>query len=141
MSLRKTAIAVVALAAFAAPAHAKGRADVQTYPIESIRALPEYQEKIGNFRFVWGNNPGRGLGTTQTRKATNGVNKSDEAACAWAALSALIALKADAEKRGGSSVQGLKSNVTGTPFSSSTEFQCISGFTNSRVYFQGVVAR
>lgn len=138
MKLKLIATAVVALAV-ASPAYA--RKDVATYPIESIQALPEYKEAIGNFRFVWGNNPGRGLGTTHTRKATNGVNKSDGEACAWAALSALIAMKEDAQRRGGSSVQGIRSTASGTPFASSSQFQCLSGFTNSRVYFEGVVVR
>lgn len=73
--------------------------------------------------------------------STNGVNKSDARACAWAALGALIKIKADAQARGGTSVQGIVSATTETELSSTSEFQCVSGFTNSRVRFKGKVMK
>lgn len=136
----KVAALIAAVAVMAPPMYA--RDDVQTYSIEIIKAQPEYAEKIGDFQFVFGDSvSGQQLGTTSSRRSTNGINKSDERACAWAALSALIALKNDAVSTGGSSVHGLKSKVTGAVFSSATEFQCISGFTNSKVFFEGVVVK
>ncbi len=137
---RKLAL-LAALAAFtAAPAYA--RDDYQTYSLELVWAHPDYASKLGDFKFVFGDSvSGQSLGTTSTRKATNGVTKSDQTACVWAMLSALIAIKNDAVGRGGSSVQGIKSTVSGMPVSSSTEFQCRSGFTNSRVYLEGVVVK
>lgn len=139
----KSNIAILSLlaVAVAAPA-AHARKDVQTFSIELITSQPEYAESVGDFKFGFGDAiSGASLGSTSTRKSTNGINKSDERACAWAALGALIALKADAEARGGTAVEGIKSTVSGTDFSSATEFQCISGFTNSRVYFQGTVTK
>ncbi len=140
MKLKHALLTMLAIAVAAPAAHA--RKDAQTYPIELILSQPEYAAKVGDFKFVFGDTvSGQSLGPTTTRKSTNGVNKSDARACAWAALGALIALKNDAESRGGTSVQGIKSNATGTEFSSATEFQCISGFTNSRVYFNGTVVK
>lgn len=137
----KIAAMLAAAVALAAPA-AHARKDFQTFNIDIIKAQPEYAAKIGDFSFGFGGSvSGTQLGTTTTRKTTNGINKSDEKACAWAALSALIALKEDALSRGGTSVQGIQSFVTGEKFSSATEFQCISGFTNSRVYFEGIVVK
>jgi hypothetical protein len=135
----KLAAFAIAAAAVAMPAHAAD--EVKLVSLDAIKAFPEYAEKIGDFKFVFGNAPGKGLGDTQTRKATGTIGKGKDKACAWAALSALIALKNDAVSRGGSSVQGLKSMVTGTEFTSATEVQCITGFTNSRVYLQGVVVK
>lgn len=139
----KSNIAILSLlaVAVAAPA-AHARKDVQTFSIELITSQPEYAESIGDFKFGFGDTiSGTSLGSSSTRKTTNGVNKSDERACAWAALSALIAMKQDAQARGGTAVEGIKSTVSGTDFSSATEFQCVSGFTNSRVYFQGTVTK
>lgn len=137
----RIAIASLLAVAVAAPA-AHARKEYQTFSIELIKSQPEYAEKIGDFKFGFGDAiSGTSLGETSTRRSTNGVNKSDERACAWAALGALMALKADAEARGGTAVEGIKSTVSGEDFSSATEFQCISGFTNSRVYFKGVVTK
>lgn len=136
-----TLVAATASMALAAlPAHA--RKDTGTFTFAAVMAHPDYAAKIGDFKFGFGDAVrGQSLGQSSTRKATNGFGKSDEQACVWAALSALIAMKNDAIARGGTSVQGIKSMVTGTAFSSATEFQCISGTTNSRVYFEGVVVK
>lgn len=139
MKLKLAALALATLAV-AMPAHA--RKDAQTWPIAPVLALPDYAAKVGDFKFVFGDKvSGAQLGSTTTRRTTNGFGKKDQDACNWAMLSALIALKADAIAKGGTSVQGLKSTVTGTPFSSATEFQCLSGVTNSRVYLDGVVVK
>lgn len=131
---------VVALLALATPAQARNT--VANYPIESILAQPEYAEKIGDFRIQFGGNvEGARIGSSTSLQATNGVNKSDARACAWAALGALIKMKKDAIARGGTSVQRIVSVTTGAEFASTTEFQCISGFTNSRVRFSGQVVR
>lgn len=131
---------VFGLGLMAQPAFARNT--VTNYPIEAIRAQPEYAEKIGDFRFEFGNAPrGKILGDTVSLQATNGVNKSDARACAWAALGALVKIKADAIARGGTSVQGIVSATTETDFSSTSEFQCLSDFTNSRVRFKGKVVK
>lgn len=139
MKLKLALLAAMA-AVTAAPAYA--RDDVQTYSLELVWAHPDYAAKLGDFKFVFGDTvSGQSLGTTSSRRSTNGINKSDQDACVWAMLSALIAIKNDAVGRGGTSVQGLKSTVTGTAVSSATEFQCRSGFTNSKVYLEGVVVK
>ena len=131
------AAAVAALAPTAA-----AEKSIQTWSIQDAMSTAEFQERLEGFQFVWGDTvSGQRVGSTSVRRATNGVNKSDKRACEWALLSALIALKEDAIARGGTSVQGLKSNATGQPFSSTTEFQCITGFTNSRVYLEGEVVK
>jgi hypothetical protein len=139
MKLKLAAFALASLA-LALPAHA--RKDTVKIPVAAITAHKDYAGKIGDFKFVWGGKAsGAQLGTSTTRKATNAVGKSQTEACVWAALSALIAMKADAIQRGGTSVQAITSKVSEEDFSSATEFDCISGFTNARVYFEGVVVK
>jgi len=133
-------LAAAVLILVASNAHA--RSDVLLFPIAAATASADYHAKIGDFKFVWGDKvSGKSLGTTESRKATNAVFKADATACNWALLSALIALKERALGMGASSVQGIKSNVTGTPYSSTTEFQCIVGFTNARVHLTGTVVK
>lgn len=134
-----SAIAVTCMTA-SLPAHARN--DVQTWSIQEAMESQNFKDKLGNFKFVWGDNvSGQRVMSTSSRKATNGFGKSDKAACEWALLSALIALKSQAESKGATSVQGIQSNVTGTPFSSTTEFQCRSGMTNSRVYLNAEIVK
>jgi hypothetical protein len=143
LKLAALAIAALATAAVSMPAaEAKARKDAQTWPIADIFAHKDYASKVGDFKFTFGGkSSGAVVGDSQTRKATNGFGKSDHDACVWAALSALIAMKADAINRGGTSVQAIDTSVTETPFVSSTEFQCISGASNSRVYFKGKIVK
>ena len=56
-------------------------------------------------------------------------------------LSALIALRDDALENNATSVQGIKSIISGSVYSSSTEFQCKSGFTNSQVSLQASLVK
>ena len=140
MKLNVLAASVMVALAVSPAAHADKK--IQTWSIEEAMNSQDYKDRLGDFKFVWGDSvTGQRVRSISTRKATNGVNKSDKAACEWALLSALIALKGAAEAEGATSVQGIKSNATGTPFSSTTEFQCISGFTNSRVYLDAEIVK
>ena len=144
MKLKFAALAIAALAtaAVALPAQAKARKDIQTWPVADIFSHKDYAAKLGDFKFSFGGKAsGAVVGDSTTRKATNGFGKSDHDSCVWAAMSALIAMKADAINRGGTSVQAIESAATETPFTSKTEFQCISGTTNSRVYFNGKIVK
>ncbi|MCI4644113.1 MAG: excinuclease ATPase [Hyphomonadaceae bacterium] len=140
MKIKLAAFAICSVA-LASPAAFADR-DIQTWSIQEAMSSENFQDRLGNFRFVWGDTvSGQRVMSTSTRKATNGINKSDRAACEWALLSALIAFKEQAEANGATSVQGIKSTATGTPFSSTTEFQCITGWTNSRVYLEAEIVK
>lgn len=139
---RNSALVILALALGASAAPAYARKESETVPIAAIFSHPTAKETLGDFKFVFGNKvAGVGLGVSTSRQATNGVGKSDANACVWAALGALKKMKADAIARGGRAVEGIVSFVDGADFSSTSEFKCISGFTNSRVYFRGTVVR
>jgi hypothetical protein len=140
----KAVVAMLAFAAFLLPSAAdakKGRRDVQKWKIATFQANAEYMARLEGFRFQWGGGGGTSLGTSESRRSTNGIGKSDESACQWALLSALLAIKADAQARGGTAVVNLRSFAEGADFVSTTEYQCISGATNSRVYIRGTIVR
>jgi len=137
----KPVVAAFALAAMILPTGADAARNVQTWKIATFQANTEYMARLEGFRMEWGRGSGTAIGTTESRRPTNGIGKSDEAACQWALLSALLAIKADAQARGGSAVVNLRSFATGQEFVSTTEYQCISGATNSRVYIRGTIVR
>ena len=139
----KAAVAALALAAFIMPsaADAKGRREAQVWKIADFQNNAEYMARLEGFRFEWGRGGGTALGTTESRRATSGIGKSDEGACQWALLSALLAIKADAQARGGTAVVNLRSFAENTDFVSTTEYQCVSGATNSRVYIRGTIVK
>ena len=140
MKLKSAAFALAAAAAVAAPAWARN--DTLTLDIAPVKELPDYKGQIGDFKFGFGGKPrGAVIGPTSSRQAANGVGKKSEVACDRALLNVLIRLKKDALNRGGTSVQGLVSMTTGAPFDSATQFQCISGGTNARVYMAGSVVK
>lgn len=144
MKIKAFALAfALALAMAVAPtaADAKGRRNVQVWKIADFENNAEYMARLEGFRFQWGGGSGASMGTTESRRATNGLGKSDEQACQWALLSALLAIKADAHARGGSRVVNLRSFAENTDFVSTTEYQCVSGATNSRVYIRGTIVR
>lgn len=140
MKLKLAALALAAIT-LAAPA-AQARDNIQTYSLDLVRSHPDYAKKLGDFRFEFGDTiQGRVIATTSSKRATNGLNKKDQDACVWAMMSAMIALRDDALENNATSVQGIKSIISGSVFSSANEFQCKSGFTNSQVSLQASLVK
>lgn len=141
MKIKSALFVIVISAAVATPA-AWARKDMLTFPIAPVLQLPDAQAQLGDFRFVFGGKAkGKILATTSSRRAANGFGKKPEAACDRALLNVLIALKNDAIAKGGSAVEALVSTTDGTNFNSATEFKCVSGNTNARVYMSGVIVK
>jgi uncharacterized protein YbjQ (UPF0145 family) len=80
-------------------------------------------------------------GVIRTSKKTNGFGKSDQKACEWALISALISLQAQAEQQGGNAVIEIKSNYQNKETSSETEYVCVSGALMSGVALKGKVVK
>ena len=83
----------------------------------------------------------RHLGTYTSSKRTNAVGKSDQRACKWAFLSAMISLQKRAVKEGGNAVVNIRSNYKHRDFSSTTEFECGAGAVMAGVTLVGEVVR
>jgi hypothetical protein len=71
--------------------------------------------------------PSSTWGEVTTSKKTNAFNKSDEEACQWVFLSAMIALKDRAIREGHNAVVEIKSNYKNNLTSSEETFQCGAG--------------
>ncbi len=138
------AVCTIAAATIAIPAHA--RDTEHKFPIQEVLDMPEYQEKIGSeVKFFFGNQKTpeikQKLGEFPTNKKTNSFNKTDEEACRWAMLSALISLKEKALQLGGDAVIGVNSYYKKDTFSSETEYECHSGALISGVALKGAVVK
>jgi len=81
------------------------------------------------------------LGTYTSNKKTNGVGKSDQKACQWAFLSAMVSLQSRAIAEGGNAVINIHSNYNRREFSSATEFECGAGAIMSGVTMVGDVVK
>lgn len=69
----------------------------------------------------------RRLGTYTSVKKTSGVGKSDQRACKWAFLSAVITLQGRAVREGGNAVVNIRSKYGRNELSSTTDFECGAG--------------
>jgi len=83
----------------------------------------------------------RTLGTYTSNRKTNAVGKSDQKACKWAFLSAIVTLQDRAIEEGGNAVVNIRSNYDRNDFSSSTEFECGAGAVMAGVSMVGDVVK
>ncbi len=81
------------------------------------------------------------FGEDVTNKKTNAANKSDEEACRWVALSALLALQNGARSRGANAVVDIVSYYKKNEFRSSTHYECYAGAILAGVALKGTYAR
>ncbi len=77
------------------------------------------------------------LGTDVTNLKTNAVGKSDEKACNWVFLSALLALEKRAKQLGANAVINIVSYYKKDVMSSATEFECHAGAVIAGVALRG----
>lgn len=79
-------------------------------------------------------------GLVSNRK-TNAANKSDEASCRWAFLSAVKQFQETAEKQGATKVGNIISFYKKKPYRSATQYECHAGNLMSGVALKGDIVR
>lgn len=122
------------------------REDVSEFSIQEAMSQEQAREVLGDdVRFYFGSQPhGKVLknwGEVSTNKKTNAFLKSDQEACTWAFLSAMVALHDRALKEGGNAVIKIKSNYKSNTTSSTTTFQCGAGNVLAGVALKGTVVK
>ena len=111
-------------------------------PIATALAVKDAQEKLdGSIKFFFGNQEtpkiaGK-LGSDMSNRKTNAFGKSDETACNWAFLSAMIALEKRAQQLGANAVVNIVSYYDRKVMSSTTEFECHAGAVIAGVVLRG----
>jgi len=81
------------------------------------------------------------LGTDVSNRKTNAFAKSDEKACNWAFLSAMIALERRAKQLGANAVVNIVSYYQKVEMSSTTDFECHAGAVVAGVALKGEFVR
>ncbi|MCE9667089.1 excinuclease ATPase subunit [Myxococcus stipitatus] len=122
----------IALLALMLPTPALARDTAIRQPLAEVLQMPEAQQKLdGTVKFYLAGQKTpkvlESLGEDVTNKKTNGVGKSDEDACRWVTLSALIALQEGAKKRGANAVVDIVSYYKKSEVRSPTDVECHAG--------------
>jgi uncharacterized protein YbjQ (UPF0145 family) len=117
-----------------------------TPKIQDVLNRPDYQEKVGNsIAFYFANQPQpqvvQNLGEFVTNKKTNAFGKSDEEACEWVMMSALIQLRDRAVAEGGNAVVNIESYYDKDEIPDKSEYECRAGAFVAGVALKGTVAK
>ncbi|MFJ2987937.1 excinuclease ATPase subunit [Collimonas sp. NPDC087041] len=111
-------------------------------PLAAAMADNDAQSRLGDsVKFYFGNQPTppvlSKLGVDKTSQKTNAFGKSDEKACHWVFLSAMLRLQKRAIDLGANAVVNIVSNYDNIEYSSSTEFECHVGAIMAGAAFKG----
>lgn len=112
--------------------------------IEEAMNTPAARERLDpDIRFFFAGAPHGEVmtehGNFVTNKKTNAFNKSDEEACRWVMLSALISLQDRVRTEGGNAVINIESYYKRQPMASSSEYECHAGAIMAGVALRGDV--
>ena len=126
--------------AIALPAHARDTRHL--LPIAAAMEVKDAQDKLdGSVKFYFGDQPPpqvlANLGSDVSNRKTNAFGKSDEKACNWAFLSAMVALEKRAQQLGANAVINIVSYYNKKVMSSATEFECHAGAIIAGVALKG----
>ncbi|MDR7332797.1 excinuclease ATPase subunit [Roseateles asaccharophilus] len=115
-------------------------------PLADVLAMPEAKGKLDpDFKFFLA-----GQATPKVVKRfsegvsnpkTNGVGKTDEFGCKWAALSALINLQNSAKREGANAVVDIVSYYKKVEYKNATNFECHAGAIIIGVALKGTYAQ
>nr|WP_300314479.1 excinuclease ATPase subunit [Halomonas sp.] len=114
-------------------------------PIQDVLAMPEAKKKLDpNIHFVFGDSAVAGSvaqehGPVVTYRKTNALNKTDEEACRWVMLSALLAIQERAKEEGANAVINITSYYDEIARPSATEYECRAGTLIAGVSLKGEV--
>ncbi|WP_454753507.1 excinuclease ATPase subunit [Cupriavidus necator] len=143
-ALSVVAITLCASALLSAPAHARDTKYMM--PLQEVLDMPEAKEKLDDsFRFYLSGQKTpkvlQRMDSGVSNRKTNGVGKSDEDGCRWAALSALIALQDTAKSQGANAVIDIVSYYKKNEVASPTDYECHAGAVVVGVALKGTYAR
>ena len=137
----KIVFVLILLSSFSAHA----RNEYKEFSIADLKALDSYKTRVGTeVKFYFGSTSQvkilRTFGEWPSLKKTNAFNKTDEFACQWALMSALISLKKRALKEGGNAVF-IQTNNDHRAKTNSSKFECEIGNIIASVAVIGKVVK
>lgn len=126
--------------------NAMARDDRNMWSISEAMGTEDAKQKLNkNIRFYFGDQSHpkiiKNYGEYMSNKKTNAFNKTDERACQWNFLSAMLSFQDRALRMGGNAVVNIRSYYKKNSISSQAEFECGSGAFVSGVTFLGDVVQ
>ncbi|MCX6127640.1 MAG: excinuclease ATPase subunit [Proteobacteria bacterium] len=126
------------------PLRAHARDTIVKIPLSEVLELPEAKAKITTKFYLSGQTVPASLKifeTDVTNKKTNALNKTDDFACKWVILSALLALQEQAQKRGANAVVELVSYYKKHEVKDSKTIECHVGTVIAGTALKGSYAK
>lgn len=125
---------------------AQSRDTKHMFSIAEALQSPDFKERLDqNVRLYFGDQKhpkvAHSSGDFSTNKKTNAFNKSDEEACRWVLLSALLSLQERAKNEGGNAVINIASYYKKNKVSSNNQFECHAGAIMAGVALTGEVVK
>ena len=123
---------------------ALARDDKNRYSIADAMSTSNAQAKLDKgYTFKFGNQSHGSVakkhGEFMSNKKTNAFNKTDQEACNWAFLGAMLSFQERIAQTGGNAVVNIRSYYKKNEVSSATEFECGNGSIMAGVTFKGDV--
>ena len=139
---RSLAGLIIAAFMLATVAPSSARDTKYMLPIAAVLETKDAREKLdGSVKFFFGSQETpkilTKLATDVTNLKTNAVVKSDEKACNWVFLSAMMQLEKRAKELGANAVVNIVSYYQKNVVSSATEFECHAGAVIAGVALKG----
>ncbi|WP_296591959.1 hypothetical protein [Methylophaga sp.] len=133
-----------AIVIFSTQAHSRDTKHMLS--IEAAMNSADFIKKLDpSIRFYFGNQAHpevvKSYGKFVSNKKTNAFGKSDEAACEWVLLSAMLSLQDRVKAEGGNAVININSYYKKNTVSSETEYECHAGAIMAGVALQGEVVK
>lgn len=129
--MSRNIILILAISLVFVASEASARNTIHQLPVAEVLGNPEYAGRLEGVSFYFGEQAHPGIvenfGEFRTNKKTNAFNKSDEEACRWVMLSALLQLHQRAQELGANAVVNIRSNYDNNEVSSETEYTCGAG--------------
>lgn len=124
---------------------AQARDTTLRIPLADVLAMPEAQGKLdGSVKFFLAGQKTpkviKTFSSDSSNQKTNGVGKTDEFGCKWAALSALIAFQNSAKREGANAVVDMVSYYKKVETKSDSTFECHAGAMIIGVALKGTYA-
>jgi uncharacterized protein YbjQ (UPF0145 family) len=139
------AILLACLLCWISPSTADARSTFHDLSVQQARDSETGKAKLLDVPFYMSGQKhakvAREFGTFTANKRTNAFNKSDEAACEIAFLSAIIALQKRATELGGDAVVDIKSITKHNDLDSATDYRCVAGSMIANVVLTGRVVK
>lgn len=117
---------------------------VGDYQISSVTARPDFASSTSGVSYYFGDAPHPAVGRRIEQNVTTSVRtrkfgRSNEEACQWVMMSALMELGSHARAVGGNAVVNVRSNWRNVETSSASTYRCAAGFLMAGVALKGDV--